>query len=89
MAVWGKPGVKGLQKPEGTPCGGTRFLLGDRSCVPSSVLRASRIPPQERVMWDRLEAAGRAEGMGAEETDLLGLPGFLAWEARTAVTVCG
>lgn len=31
----------------------------------------------------------RGPGWGAEETDLLGLPGSLAWEARTTVTVWG
>lgn len=33
--------------------------------------------------------AGRKRGQGAEETDLLGLPGSLAWEAHTTVTVWG
>lgn len=81
--------MRGSKSPRALRVVALGSFWGDRSCVPSSVLRASRIPPQERVMWDRLEAAGRAEGMGAEETDLLGLPGFLAWEARTTVTVCG
>lgn len=32
---------------------------------------------------------GRGDGSRAEEPDLSGLPGSLAWEARSAVTVWG
>lgn len=44
-----------------------------------------------RTAWRQRGRAGRkrGQGWGAEETDLLGLPGSLAWEAHNTVTVWG